>query len=63
MGKWLTKIKVEGSSLQGIKTILLPMGPIILSTFVFPPLLNKIDVTSPCANLVRFSIVELIGLT
>ncbi len=52
MKKWLTKIKVEGSGLKGIKAILLMMGPITLSTFVFPPLFNKIDVKSSCVDLV-----------
>jgi hypothetical protein len=42
MGKWLTKIKVEGSGLKRIKAIVLLMGLITLSTFVFLPLFNKI---------------------
>jgi hypothetical protein len=42
MGKWLTKIEVKGSGLKRIKAILLLMRLIILSTFVFLPLFNKI---------------------
>jgi hypothetical protein len=42
MGKWLTKIKVEGNGLKRVKAILLLIWLITLSTFVFLPLFNKI---------------------